>query len=185
MTKTSDHNWTPVVSGHDYGAGTRIKIESDAYIDVESGGEYRFAAVALTTSFTELNYFDGVDASITTKLYNAPTFNIGAEAANSINVSVSLNDITGTAIATSRVVECYLSDSATGDGIAVTAPDGDVAIGTDGTILTEHVADKMFKVWTESDGDFDFDIGESGIDTWYLVVILNEVPHVSGAITFA
>ena len=79
----------------------------------------------------------------------------------------------------------YLSDDANGDSIAGTAPDGGIAIGTDG-LLEETTANKAGFVTTEADGDFDITITESSVDTWYLVVVLPSGKlSVSGAITFA
>jgi len=116
----------------------------------------------------------------------AATITVGTEAANVINVGIQLNDADGTALATVGVVEAYLSDSAAGDGLTATAPDGDIAVGTDGTILFESVTDKVFKLQSEADGDIDLDIGEAGVGTWYLIVLLpNGEKVVSGAITFA
>jgi hypothetical protein len=117
---------------------------------------------------------------------SSATFTIGTEAANAINVAVQLADTDGTAQASLQGVSVFLSDAATGIGIAATAPDGGVAIGTDGAILDATVAGKALWVQTEATGAFDIDITESGADTWYLVVQLpdgNQV--VSGAITFA
>lgn len=113
-------------------------------------------------------------------------FTVGAEAGDSINVAIQLLTATGQEVEESCVVLAYLSDDAGGDGITATAPDGDIAIGTDGTILTEHVADKVFVLFSESDGDIDLDIGEAAGGTWYLVVVLpGGGLAVSGAITFA
>ena len=117
-------------------------------------------------------------------LPNNVTFTIGAEAANSINVAIQLQDGT-VAVGERCAVDAYLSDDANGDSVAGTAPDGNVAIGTDG-VLIPIVADKAFKLISESDGDIDLDIGEAAADTWYLVVVTPDGKlHVSDAITFA
>lgn len=113
------------------------------------------------------------------------TFTVGAEAGNAITVAVQLADMNGNALANRGAVLLYLSDDANGDSIAGTAPDGGVAAGTDG-LLIPLVAGKCFLATSESDGDIDVVVTESGVDTWYLVAVL---PHgelvVSGAITFA
>ncbi len=132
-----------------------------------------------------------VTASAAELNLNAPavggaTFTIGDEAGNSINVAIQLTDADGNDLAAVSYVTAFLSDADTGIGVAATAPDGDIAIGTDGAILGELVADKVFLLQSEADGDIDLDIGESGADTFYLVVILpNGTQVVSGEITFA
>ena len=113
------------------------------------------------------------------------SFTVGAEAANSINVAIQLKNGVGGNRSERTCVFAYLSDDANGDSLAGTAPAGNVAIGTDG-VLIPVVADKAFMLVSEADGDIDLDIGESGADTWYLVVRLpNGDLKVSGAITFA
>lgn len=113
------------------------------------------------------------------------SLSVGAEAGNAIVVSIQLQDMNGNDLANRGSVLAYLSDDANGDSVAATAPDGGVAIGTDGLAIP-LVAGKCFLLTSEADGDIDLELTESGADTWYLVVVL---PHgelaVSGAITFA
>ena len=110
---------------------------------------------------------------------------IGAEAGDVINVAIQMKE--GDKDANERVRgEFYLSDDASGDSVAATAPSGGLAIGTDGVILTEHTANKHFTAISESDGDIDIDITEVGADTWYLIAALNDGRLIaSAAITFA
>jgi len=116
---------------------------------------------------------------------NNVSFVIGSESSNSINVAIQLKDARNQDIAVRASVFAYLSDDANGDSVAGTAPDGNVAVGTDG-VLVPVVADKAFQLISEADGDIDLDIGESGVDTWYLVVVLPDgALVVSNAITFA
>ena len=113
------------------------------------------------------------------------TLTVGTEAANVINVAIQLTDMNGNALANRGSVLAYLSDDANGDSVAGTAPDGGVAVGTDGLAIP-LVADKCFLLTSEADGDIDLDITESAADTWYLVLVLpHGEPAVSGAITFA
>ena len=116
---------------------------------------------------------------------DSATITVGTEGANSINVAVQLLDGAGNEIVTRAGIMAYLSDDANGDSVAGTAPDGNVAIGTDG-VLIPVVADKAFYLVSESDGDIDLDIGEAGADTWYLILVmpLGELVA-SDAITFA
>ncbi len=123
--------------------------------------------------------------------YNAAiggvAFVIGAEASNVINVGIQLNDNEGDALAVIGHVFAFLSDAATGIGISAAAPDGSVAIGTDGAIILEHATDLAWELQSEADGDIDIDINDvTGTPTWYLVVVLpSGLQVVSGAITFA
>lgn len=125
---------------------------------------------------------------VTVDGYNSPTaatIAVGTEAANVINVTVQLVDGAGDDLDNVATVLAYLSDDSGGAGVAATAPDGGVAIGTDGN-LGAIVAGKVFLLTSESDGDIDIDITESGADTFYLVVVLpSGKTVVSGAITFA
>jgi hypothetical protein len=171
--------------GRTYGSGSKETFESGAILSLDVPACLEINDVALSSSATELNTLDGVATTWPTMIPGTHDITVGEEGSDTINVAVQLKDITGTAIAASKLVKVYLSDSSTGDGLCATAPDTDVAIGTDGTIITEHVADKMFEIWTESDGQFDLDIGESGADTWYLVISDGFNLQVSDAITFA
>mgnify|MGYP001552453278 CR=1 FL=1 len=116
------------------------------------------------------------------------TITVGAEDTNSINVAVQLFSDVGKSVECTAVsvVTAILSDSASTAVPCTTAPDGDIAVGTDGAILLEHVADKVFVIESEADGDFDLDIGEASAGTWYLHVVLPDGSvEVSPAITFA
>jgi|19_taG_2_1085344.scaffolds.fasta_scaffold00124_16 hypothetical protein len=113
------------------------------------------------------------------------TITVGTEATDVINVAVQLLDAGGLDMTVRSCVRVYLSDDANGDSIASTAPDSGISIGTDG-VLEETTADKAGFVTSESDGDFDINVEESSIDTWYLIVVLpNGKLVASDAITFA
>ena len=185
MTSSSDLAYVDSTRGRDYNTGSKETFKSGSEIDFESGSSLKIAGTQVTSNATELNSVDGVSTSWPTLLPGAPTFTINSESSNSILVEVQLNDSKGNAIAASKVVLVYLSDDSAGDGITSNIPDGDVAIGTDGTILTEHVTDGMFVIWTESDGQFDVNIGESSADTYYMCIVIGSNLYVSSAITFA
>ena len=170
MTSSSDLAYVDKLNGRDYNSGAQVAFKSGASLDMESGAALKIAGTQVTSNATELNTLDGISTTWLAKFPGSHTITPGAESCNSINVTVQLNDITGTAIAASKVVRVYLSDSSAGDGLASAVPDGDVAIGTDGTILSEPTTDKEFWIWTESDGQFDLDIGETSDKTFYLVL---------------
>jgi hypothetical protein len=113
------------------------------------------------------------------------TITVGTENTNSINVAIQLLDGADDALATRAGIMAYLSDDANGDSVAGTAPDGNVAVGVDG-VLIPVVANKAFYLISEADGDIDLDIGESGTDTWYLILVMPSGELIaSEAITFA
>lgn len=115
------------------------------------------------------------------------SFVIGAEAANVKNVAVQLKTNRGADVAERCAAVAWLSSDVNGDTVHATAPDGGVAIGTDGTILVAHTASKVFTILSEADGDIDVNITHAaGAYTCYLNVLLPDGSKVtSGAITFA
>ena len=114
-----------------------------------------------------------------------PVFTIGSEAANAINVSIQLTDRKNGGDISERVaLMWYLASNATGDAIA-TAPDGGIAIGTDG-LLIEHTNNVAGMVVSEVDGDIDVTITESTAKSFYLVLVAPDGKlYPSAAITFA
>ena len=114
-------------------------------------------------------------------------FTIGVEGSNAINVAVQIKkDKAQTSLAERRSLMFYLSSSSSGADITGTAPSSGFAIGTNGKIISELVADKLAYVTTDASGRFDITLTEAGVATWYLVVIMpNGRLVVSGAITFA
>lgn len=96
----------------------------------------------------------------------------GAENSNAINVGIQLRTVGGGAdLAVRGAVYGYLSDDANGDSIVATAPDGGIAIGTDG-LLIPIVAGKAFLLVSEADGDIDVTITHAGgAKTLYLILV--------------
>lgn len=140
--------------------GNALVVESGGVIDVESGGKIGRVCGA--------------------------AFTIGAEGGNAITVNIQLQDANGDDLDEAAHVQAFLSDDSGGIDIAATAPDTSVAAGTDGSIIAELVTSKAWLLQSETDGDIDLTITETGADTWYLVVILPDgTKVVSDAITFA
>ncbi len=111
-------------------------------------------------------------------------FTIGTEAGDIINVAVQLKNIDGQDVDERVCLSWYLSNDADGDDLA-TVPTGGIAIGTDG-LLIEGVTNAAGWVTSESDGDIDVNITDSGTPTFYLVLVNpNGKLVVSDAITFA
>lgn len=115
---------------------------------------------------------------------NNVAFVVGVEAGNAINVGIQLQEQDLSDLANRGSVYAYLSDDANGDSLAGTAPSGAVGIGTDG-LAVELVAKKAWMLTSEADGDIDITINEAGIDTWYLIVVIEGKLFPSPAITFA
>lgn len=97
---------------------------------------------------------------------------VGAEDGDDVTVNIQLTDAEGDDLAEIGVVTVFVSDAATGIGVAATAPDGGIAAGTDGAILAAVVAGKVVIAQSEADGDLDLVVTESGTDTFYLAVVL-------------
>ncbi len=114
-------------------------------------------------------------------------YTIGTEAANKINVAVRLKDGIDKNLLTQVLVDVYFSDSSDGSDIITTAPDGAVAIGTNGTVVESVTAKKHLKILTNSTGQFDLDITETGAKTLYIVCVnpMTGGIEVSDAVTFS
>ncbi len=114
----------------------------------------------------------------------AHTFTIGTEASDIINVVIQLKNIDGQDMDERAGLAWYLSNDAEGDDLA-TVPTGGIAIGTDG-LLIESVTNAAGLVVSESDGDIDVNITDTGTPTFYFVLVNpNGKLVVSDAITFA
>lgn len=110
---------------------------------------------------------------------------VAAEGGDVINVSVQVKDGSNVDLAQQLSFFAWLSDTA-GAAATATAPSAGVAVGTDGVIIVEHTAEIVFELLTDADGLIDLDIGEAGVDTWFLNVRLAGGTVVSStAITFA
>lgn len=172
--------------GAQIASGGRVAAKSGSYIDIESGAALRLAGTAITSNASEVNSLDGVATTWSTQLSGAPTFTIGAEGSNIINVACQLKDATGTNPTSRRCVYVYLSDDAEGDGISGTALTSAMAIGTNGTIIEVMTAALSAMVTTNATGAFDLNLTyTTGAHTYYLIVVVNSVAYATTAITFA
>ena len=133
-----------------------------------------------TVTTAELNLLDGQLADV--------VFSIGDEAAenaNEIIVGIQANDAAGSAMAIRSSFVLYLSDDANGDSVAASAPSGHAIGGTDGVAIP-LVTDKTWQVVTETDGDADMVVVQTGDKTFYLIAVMPTGKLVaSAAITFA
>ena len=153
--------------------GANKNLDVLAILDLKLGAG---AGTSLQATIAELNALNGMplDATIV----------VGTIAGDIINVTIQLEDADGADLAVRGSIQAYLSDDANGDSIAGTAPNGNVAVGTDGLCIP-LIADKFFQLTSEADGDIDLDIEDSGTPTYYLILILpNGKLLTSDAITF-
>jgi hypothetical protein len=147
-------------------------------VNLKPGGKFSINDVDFDASPTAQN------AAIIGSPLNA-TITPGAEAGNIINVAIQLQDGDGTDLTNVGALVFYLADDAAGLTPSGTAPDGGIAIGTDGALI-EWVPNLSGLAISEADGDIDIDMTESGAATWYLVLVLpNRQLKISSAITFA
>lgn len=144
-----------------------------------TAGNLLLGGTAVTSTAAEINLLDDLPTDNTTVV-------AGSEDTNVVNVVITLKNAADAAIGSAKIVHAYLSDASTGVGVAATAPNGGVAIGTEGKLLCETVADKVFILESNASGVVDIDVTDSGTATFYLVVLLpNGTKVVSNAITTA
>jgi hypothetical protein len=138
---------------------------------------FRIGGTEVSSTADEINTLDGAAAAV--------EYTVGTEAANVINLGLQFQDANGVDVAVPVGCKFYLADDSVGLTPSATAPDGGIAIGTDGALI-EWTANLSGLVVSESDGDVDIDLTESGVATWYFVTVLpNGKLDVSTAITFA
>ena len=118
------------------------------------------------------------------ELYTA-SMTIGTEGSNKIDVTIQLQDGVGNDMAQRVNIYAYLSDDAEGDDLTGTGPSTETVIKTDG-VIDIVTAKKSYRLTSEGDGDIDITIEESGVATWYLILVMPDGRLVaSDAITFA
>ena len=133
----------------------------------------------------------GGDHATNVALLTAPTvgFTIGAQAVNDIEVLLQLQDGDGDDVAEFARLRVWLTDLAPADSaLGAAAPDGGIAISGsgEGVIVEEPVANQILECVTDTNGQLELAITESGADTWYMQVALPGGGVVSSeAITFA
>jgi len=112
---------------------------------------------------------------------------VGAEATNAIIVAVAvLSGHTGTAFSSAIALPFYLSSDSAGQ-VLEAGTDAAITAGTDGLVILNggdsSVAGTLI---TETTGEMDLTITDTGADTYYVNVILpNGKVQTSGVVTFA
>ena len=73
-------------NGRIYASGSYEKVQTGAYVDIESGGQWRVGGTAVTLNASEFNELDGMVSGWAALLPGAPTIaSPGAQAGNDIN----------------------------------------------------------------------------------------------------
>ena len=116
-------------------------------------------------------------------LMGTPTFTVGAEAADAINVAVQLKDSQGVNLAYSAVVQVWISATA-GAVVAATPPSSTVVIGTEGTLISSRVAKTDLLIRTNATGAFDLTITEAGAKSYYVNVDVGQGQYFSQVATW-
>jgi hypothetical protein len=174
-----------VLTGQGATLATGAIMTVNGTVNIEAAGALKLAGTQITSNASELNSLDGVPTTWPTLVPGTHGITIGSEVANVINVAVQLKDVTTTNPAVRKMLYCFLSDDAEGDGITATAADT-IAIGTNGTIIEAHTSAKSFQVMTNATGAFDINITHAaGAKTYYLVICDGWNIQVTAAITFA
>jgi hypothetical protein len=114
---------------------------------------------------------------------STPTITVGAEVGTTINVAVQLKDAAGVNVAGKTVCRVWLSDTA-GAAVTSTAPDGAVAIGTNGVLIHSHTAKTHLVVCSSATGAFDLNFTHSGSKTYFLNLEYQGRLYSSSAVTF-
>ena len=90
------------------------------------------------------------------------TASAAAGAANITNVTITVKDLLGRALAKPKTLLVYLSDSATGVGLTATTASGTVVAGASGADLGDLTAKKAKMVQTTAAGVYILQITDTG-----------------------
>lgn len=166
-----------VLCGRTGNTPTFRKVTED---DIDSGSRIEFSKIARGSSYTMAGFdINGVLDSVTPI---SVSFNIGAESANVIIVTIGIGDMIKE-LTRRNIVELWLCDSASGGGPSATAADSFYLAS--GDLLETITASKWIRVIPDSSDEIVLHIEKSGAKTWYLVVNVRGTMFVSSAITFA
>lgn len=96
------------------------------------------------------------------------TLTPAAGGANICLVTIQLKDAAGTNLATSRNIDVWLSDAATGIGLTGTTASGAVAAGASGTDMFTYTSKKHLKVQTTAAGLYILSITDTAKSGFYV-----------------
>lgn len=98
------------------------------------------------------------------------TITVAAEDTNVVNVAIQVIGGDDQDIDANVHLLVWLTDTEGADVVPGTAPDGGTAVGATGVVLVELTADVLMLAVTDSNGNLELDVTESGAATWYLNV---------------
>lgn len=125
----------------------------------------------------------GSGGSLGAAVPGTPSFTVGEEASDVINVAVQLKDAKGANVAAKTVVRAWLSDTS-GAALSASAPSGTVVIGTNGVIIASLTAKTHLIIITNATGQFDLNITEAGAKSYHLNIEVDG-KHFSQVMTWA
>lgn len=101
------------------------------------------------------------------------TFSAAPGAANVTEVTITVRDGAGNAIAEVHALDVYLSDAATGAGLTATTASGTVTVKAgSGTVLGTHTTKKALRVLTDVAGVFVLEITDTAKTLFYVCAVL-------------
>ncbi len=140
------------------------------------GDEFTLEDTSLTIAATVTALTGGVDMvakaiAAAPNLVGGVTMSVSADVGNAVTITGQAVDANGADLAEATQFMYFLSSDAAGQAVSA-APDGGIAMGTDGTMIVEFTAEVVGWFTTEADGDFDIVVTDAGAFTSYLVVML-------------
>lgn len=116
-------------------------------------------------------------------LLNSVGFTVGAEASDTIDITIQAKDAQGNNLSETRMLEVWLADTSTGT-LTGTAPDTSMGVQT-GTAHRTLTSNKHLMVITNSSGVAVIRIVNTTTRTWYLACAIQDKIQWSGAVAFA
>lgn len=122
-------------------------------------------------------------AAVQIKIAGISTIAVGAPVGDVITATITLKDITGTALAAAAKATIWVSDTA-GAAPSAVAPDGGTAITT-GVLLKAHTAGVLLEAVSDATGVIAVALTESGTKNYYVNVAFGNVVISSAVLAFA
>lgn len=113
---------------------------------------------------TQRTYLDGLVYTV--------TMAAAAGSANVAEVTLTVKNADGTALAVPTVIDFYISDAATGIGLTASAPSTGIAAKTsNGALVGTLTSTKAIRIITKADGTAIIQITDTGKTAYYPVVV--------------
>ena len=154
--------------------GKEMVVASGGKITVETGGNIYLGAVALSVANASLADVTATagELNLTDDLVKDFTFTPGAGTSNICEVTIQARDAAGVAMARAVIFLIWLSDAATGIGLAGTAASGAVtAKAASGTDFGPITAKKALIAQSKADGTFILSITDTSKTLYYVCAV--------------